>query len=138
MPTLAPASSKAPVDLTVLGGFGNDIPQPQTKPGFYFYGQRTLGEDKNTEGQDVPVLKWTASAQPKVLTLDAMGVKVVWPDDNDGNSLFESFRITHPETIHDPDNPDTSVDVDVIDQVGLKKKNGNTVFTYDYTEGGGT
>lgn len=133
---LAPASSKAPVDLSVLGGFGADAPRPDTRKGFYFYGQRTLGDGKNTEGQDVPVLKWTVSAQPKVITLDGVGVTVVWPDDNDGNDFFEHFRTTHPVTIPNDSGPG-SVTVDVIDTVGVKKKGDNSVTTFDYTEGDG-
>ncbi len=132
---LAPASSKAPVDLSIIGDFGSTAPTVQTRAGFYFYGQRTLGEDKNTEGQDVPVLKWVASAQPKVLTLASMGVTVIWPDDEDGDDFFESFRVTHPVTIENEDGPG-SVTVDVIDAIAGKKKGMNKLIGFNYGGGG--
>lgn len=136
---IAAISSKAPVDLSVLSGFVTSPKvTPQTRGKAYFYGQATNGEESNTVGAGIPILKWVASAQPKLLTLDAVGVTVEWPDDEDGNDLFETFRITHPETITDPDDPDTSVDVDVIDVLGLKKKSSDSVLTYDFTSGGGT
>lgn len=129
-------SAKAPVDLSILGGQFSAAPGVQTKPGFYFYGQRTLDNGKNTEGQDVPVLKWVASAQPKVITLDSVGVKVVWPDDEDGLGFFEASRTTHPETVPNNSGPG-SFTVDVIDSITAKNKASKQDVIFDYSSGDG-
>lgn len=116
------------------------VPNPgnkkRPKSGFYFSGNITLGEDKNTEDEGVPVLKWVATAPLQVLTLDAVGVTVTWPDDED-NNFFEVDRDTHSETIASEEDPSVSIDVDVIDKIAVKNGSGKRVLTYNYGSGGG-
>lgn len=100
------------------------VAPPRTRI-YYNGGANTSASEATSEGtEDVPTLEWSASQPTAVVTLPAMGYKLVLPDDgsdDDDGFQFETFRITHDERIVGDDG-ESFVDVEVVDSIGFQNR----------------
>lgn len=128
--SLVPVNSRPPVDLEkVVRPLVTSAPKPDRARLNFAGGVNVSGEQTNTEGQGVPVLKWSAVATVQVTTLAAMGFTVLEADNSEIN------RQTHVQRITQADNPDNFVDVEVIDKIAFQNAAG-VKATYKYNNPG--
>lgn len=74
---------------------------------------------EETEDPDAPVLEFSARGRVEVLTLESMGVKVIWPEDKDATQT-EISRTTHTVRVFNPEDDSQYVDVEVIDELTVE------------------
>lgn len=123
---LTPVSARPPVDLEkVVRPLVITPPKPDRSRLEFAGGVATSGEEKNTEGVGVPVLKWTATATVQVTTLAGVGFTVL-----DGD-VTEEKRDTHTQRIEQDGNPSNFLLVEVIDKIAFRNKAG-VPYTYKY------